>query len=684
MNTNKIRKIDYNYAEDEFKDFSPRLSEYHQQIFSSIINKLLSKYPGASRSEFINQEIDRYNEMLVDVEKDIELLKLISALSVLRDLLIQGWRIRKNADDILMLAPPPLDDNENKIFIRKRLQKERNTQLRTPSVSKFIKKMEKTKTYKEKELNITHLIGDKNILIKGIEDLKGCNKMLEREEKSKDIIKPYIQLVTNDRCEHTGYRLRDIWRYFRYTWSIPYKSTPGRNQFYIVRDSAQPYHPIIGIFALGNSVLHLTKRDNYIGWTLEAIKEKLKKRVKNIEYEEMKSGNTGAKNKVQYAKSLETEEEFITRVNKESTEILGLLTSFIENAIGEISIEGLINQSEQENPTEEVIEKLNDITVKLQKMQFNNKRSTGEVNWKKESNTPLFMKKRAQELARLLEAKMVFLDVKGSCNSDMEVLQNLVKYKGGKYINIALQANRKMKIGSNMMEIIVCGAIPPYNEILGGKLVSMLACSPLVVKQYNDNYSHQVSEIASRMKGEKVVRDSRLAFLGTTSLYQSGSSQYNRIKIPANSGKMKYKKLGETEGFGSVFFTSQTSSFISEMLEELEGGRRINNVFGEGTSPRMRLIRHGLATLGIPEEFTKHHTKRIVFGIELASNSLEFLQGKTNQLDYYMPLEDASSNTEEIINFWRKRWLLKRIETVDIITRLSKFEKGSLKVSAFN
>ena len=38
--------------------------------------------------------------------------------------------------------------------------------------------------------------------------------------------------------------------------------------------------------------------------------------------------------------------------------------------------------------------------------------------------------------------------------------------------------NKKTKIGSSMMDIIVCGAIPPYSEMLGGKLVSMLMASP--------------------------------------------------------------------------------------------------------------------------------------------------------------------------------------------------------------
>lgn len=142
-------------------------------------------------------------------------------------------------------------------------------------------------------------------------------------------------------------------------------------------------------------------------------------------------------------------------------------------------------------------------------------------------------KKRAAELSKLLDAMRCFNEFKNE-NSINWLSAMLKSEYGRKALNTALVANRKTKIGSNMMEIIVCGAIPPYNELLGGKLISILACSPLVIRDYTEKYSNQISEIASRMKGKKVVRDSRLAFLGTTSLYALGSSQYNRIKVPMN------------------------------------------------------------------------------------------------------------------------------------------------------
>ena len=100
----------------------------------------------------------------------------------------------------------------------------------------------------------------------------------------------------------------------------------------------------------------------------------------------------------------------------------------------------------------------------------------------------MFKKKRAAELARLLEAKIIFNAHKQPASADW--LRELMgKEEGRKAVNVALVANRKTKIGSNMMEIIVCGGIPPYNELLGGKLVSILACSPQVIRDYTEKYS---------------------------------------------------------------------------------------------------------------------------------------------------------------------------------------------------
>lgn len=233
------------------------------------------------------------------------------------------------------------------------------------------------------------------------------------------------------------------------------------------------------------------------------------------------------------------------------------------------------------------------------------------------------------------------------------------------------------------MEIIVCGAIPPYNELLGGKLISILACSPTVIRDYTNRYKNQVSEIASRMKGSRVVRDSHLVYLGTTSLYAVGSSQYNRIRVPQlNNSFLEFNKIGVTEGYGTVFFSKETTSVFSKLLELQDGGKRISHVFGEGTSPRFRMISRGLSSIGIKAEaFLKHYSPRIVYSIKLAKNTNDFLLGLDKEADYGYELEDAATveqMTQHLINYWYERWLKMRLTSVDIIERLSCFSAEGL------
>jgi hypothetical protein len=86
-----------------------------------------------------------------------------------------------------------------------------------------------------------------------------------------EVVDPYIQFVDSTAiCLETGLRLNDIWRYFRHTWVNSYRSVPGRSMMVLVRDRARPAHPVIGIAALGSSVVQQSVRDKWIGWDAES------------------------------------------------------------------------------------------------------------------------------------------------------------------------------------------------------------------------------------------------------------------------------------------------------------------------------------------------------------------------------------------------------------------------------
>lgn len=465
--------------------FRPALSEEYQERFRRLTLRLEDTLP-MNRARIISDELRRVSEAAR--ESDLDCQKYMAALSVLVDLSLQGWIFDFQDHQLtLKMENDSIDDKEK---IRYRLSAERNAQFKSESVARFIKYMETERSYNGAPVSIRYLIGNKDALILAIKE-------------GRQVCEPYIQMVTGDRDEHSGFKLSDIWRYFRYTWSIPYKTMPGRNIYYLVRDRLQPYHPIIGIFALGNSVLNLTVRDDDIGWTVEAIKKELSQRVHTEYCEQTVSGTDGKTVKVKIQAPIETDEEYLKRRQAYADRLFPLLVKNVNTAISEIYTGDLGYYKQTKYPHREQVDELYAIAAEYSERSINNRNNEIAPDWREEARSNLFKRKRASELAKLLETKIAFNNAVGQSNED-KLLSLLASEAGRKAIYTALIANRKCKIGSNMMDIIVCGSIPPYNQLLGGKLVSILACSPRVISDYTHRYERQISEIASRMKGERV------------------------------------------------------------------------------------------------------------------------------------------------------------------------------------
>src|SRR5215467_10741404 len=103
---------------------------------------------------------------------------------------------------------------------------------------------------------------------------------------------------------------------------------------------------------------------------------------------------------------------------------------------------------------------------------------------------------------------------------------------GGDAVTRVVRRAKADRVGTAIADLTVCGAVPPYNELLGGKLIAMLCVGPETVVEYRRKYGGIPSLIASSMAGKPVCRAADLAFIGTTSLYGQRPSQYDRITVP--------------------------------------------------------------------------------------------------------------------------------------------------------
>lgn len=479
-----------------------------------------------------------------------------------------------------------------------------------------------------------------------------------------EVVRPYLQLVTeNGRDAFTGLKLAEIWRYFRLTWATPSETTPGRTMQYLIRDAAHPMHAVMGIASLENCAVQITCRDDYIGWN---------------------------------------QNEFINRVtklsSKEAREELQRLLGYIEDGISGIEYSEICTEKTVREPNDEDIYMLLNYAANAEQQRQDSLRDSTENGYTDEERSELgsistrteqalYRRKRAEQLARLLIAKKAISDVVNSADFNNVWVDFCKNETGSSVIRNALVAQKTKHIGSSLMELNVCGAIPPYNEILGGKLVALLATSPQVIHDYKERYANKASEIASRLKGEPVYRPADLVYVGTTSLYYVGSSQYNRLKIPGSvfdsDFDIVWKRLGMTIGFGTMHISKATTLSLTEATSD--GFNRINHVFGEGASPKMRLLTMAIrelleATNEDSKDFSKHAMSRIVYGACLADNTRDYLLGKADQPHYYTDVEQYEIGTQKIIDYWRSRWLASRLNYGPIYQRIREFDKQGFMV----
>jgi len=207
------------------------------------------------------------------------------------------------------------------------------------------------------------------------------------------------------------------------------------------------------------------------------------------------------------------------------------------------------------------------------------------------------------------------------------------------------------------MDAYVLGALPPYNYLLGGKLLSYLIASKELINIYKRKYKNRITSISNRKAND-------IACIFTTSLYGK-SSQYNRITY--NDIKL-YELIGYTKGYGSLHLTDETFNAMIELLKEKN--ILISNRFGDGPSWRMRVVRSVADILGFDSDFLLRHSfKRAIYLTPLASNYLEFLNGNDKKLKYY------NFSIKDLSEYWRNRWYLKRKDNLDIKERVLHFNK---------
>lgn len=197
----------------------------------------------------------------------------------------------------------------------------------------------------------------------------------------------------------------------------------------------------------------------------------------------------------------------------------------------------------------------------------------------------------------------------------------------------------------HIMDAYVVGAVPPYSQLIGGKLVAAMIGSKEVKEVYDRKYLGRQAVISGKRNRARLV-------LLTTNSAMGRSSLYNRLVIPNGP---RFIRIGETRGFGHFHLSGEVFDLMRAYLEAIGHPYATGNRFGMGPNWKIRVARAALGKIGLDaEDILNHGIAREVYAVPLAHNWREIL------LDRQKNVCSCVLPASEIAEFCLKRWIVPR------------------------
>lgn len=214
-------------------------------------------------------------------------------------------------------------------------------------------------------------------------------------------------------------------------------------------------------------------------------------------------------------------------------------------------------------------------------------------------------------------------------------------------------ADRKQRL-VHMMDAFIVGAVPPYSDLLGGKLIACLVRSHEVVNQFRERYRSRVGLISGKPKEATLVAVTTSSSLGRSSLY-------NRLRL---DGIDYFKAIGYTGGWGHFHVPRHLFEDMRKYLALRGHSYAHGYEFGDGPNWRLRTIRATLDLLGYDADLLRHGVNREVFISWIAGNGLRVLRGEVRR-----PLYPDLLSVSKIAWLARERWMRPRASRDDSYCR---------------
>lgn len=184
------------------------------------------------------------------------------------------------------------------------------------------------------------------------------------------------------------------------------------------------------------------------------------------------------------------------------------------------------------------------------------------------------------------------------------------------------------------------GALPPYNDVLGGKLVALLMSTDILRKRFANKYRNKRTILKGR------TLPPRLLFITTTGAFGK-SSIYTRLKF---NDQYVAKFIGYTKGSGSFHIPNSLYETLIKYLNN--SGFTVKRGYGNGPSRKLRIIRQALRLLGF-NNGNHHGVERALYLFPFVENLKDVIKNNSKPIWVHR-------NIEEITEYWKNRWALPR------------------------
>lgn len=219
--------------------------------------------------------------------------------------------------------------------------------------------------------------------------------------------------------------------------------------------------------------------------------------------------------------------------------------------------------------------------------------------------------------------------------------------------SIGWTKDQKLERLYNCMTAYILGAIPPYNQVLGAKLVALSLLLPEVRQDFHLKYRDKTSIISQTNKAAHLVYVDTLGAFGKSAIY-------TRLR--------NWKFVGYTKGQSHLHVTANGSWELIKKVVPKEAFETYK--FGKGPNWKMRVLKRGLRELGLSEEIMSIGWQRGYYRCPLADNWQDYLLGKTDEIVWKQFTQD------DIVEYWQNRWVTPRLLKLQENLRSSDYQEG--------